>query len=69
MEFEEAKIKAEASIASVLKEFELNTGAVVRGVRISDIDITTMMDKTKKMVRHVSIEAEYLPGSNWSQST
>lgn len=69
MKYEEAKIQAETAIASALKAFEVNTGSIVRGVRIEDIDITAMMDRTKKMVRHVSIDAEYLPGSNWSQST
>lgn len=69
MKCEEAKIQAEAAIALALKEFEANTGAVVRGVSIENIDITMMMDVTKKRVRHVSIEAEFLPASNWSQTT
>lgn len=68
MDFQEAKIKAEAAIAEALKAFELDTGAVVRAVQIRDIDITRMEEKTKRVVRDVFIEAEHLPGTSWNQA-
>lgn len=68
MEFREAKIKAEGAIAAALKAFEIDTGTVVRGVHIRDIDVTMMEDTTKRVVRDVFIEAEYLPGTSWNQA-
>ncbi len=57
---------AEREIEAILKRLELATGSVVRDVTLDDLEITQISDDRKKILRHVVIKMERLPGTEWA---
>ena len=56
--------EATRAIADALRCLEIETGQIVRGVEIEDIDASTYGDDL--IIRRVHINLERLPGTKWS---
>lgn len=58
--------KATAAIVNALRDFERETGHVVRGIELVDIEITRMGDRRPQLQRTVRIESDPVPGTSWN---
>jgi hypothetical protein len=57
--------EAQKQIAEILRQVEVGSGALVKGVRIRDVDITRLADPRRQISRAVEIELEHIPGTHW----
>lgn len=58
--------EAEREIARILAALEVKQGCIVKEVEIVSLDGTGFNDTRVQMYRHVRINLEIVPGSNWA---
>lgn len=59
------RTQAETEIGLILKQLEIDTGALVESVAVKDHDATTYEDTKRQTVAHVEIEMRHVPGRRW----
>lgn len=57
--------EAQQAIAAILSDIEVGTGALVREVALTSVDVTQMNDPGPRWIRSVRIELWPIPGSSW----
>ena len=60
-------LTATQRINSILEQLENNTGHIVSGISLKDVDITTFGDKTTNYQRTVNIDLMPIPGTKWAK--
>jgi hypothetical protein len=66
IEFKRLIKQAESEISAILAKLERDTGAVVESISVRDIEVTTVGDSRREIVRKVVVETCRPPGTNWS---
>lgn len=59
------KREAEVEINAILQRLEKDTGQIVTGISINEIDVTRLGDQESLMQTGVEIHLHRLPGRNW----
>jgi len=59
------KYDAETQIGVILKQLEIDTGALVDKIVIGDVDITGPGDENPQVQTRVAIEMIPIPGRRW----
>ncbi|WP_289105845.1 hypothetical protein [uncultured Halomonas sp.] len=57
--------EAQKTIAATLKQLEIDSDVVVRGISLHTIEVTAFGDDKRRFQQSVVIETERLPGNNW----
>jgi hypothetical protein len=55
----------ELQIASLLAALEERTGCYVEGLRLRDVETTTVSSRSREFLRGVEIDLRRQPGSRW----
>lgn len=56
---------AKKEITKILSQLESDTGMIVDELAVEDIDVTTMGDNVRQILRTVILEMKRLPGTRW----
>lgn len=60
------KAEAERKIAKVLMQLEADTGMIVEGIDLVDLDRTTVSDEQKTLLRSINLTLHRLPATQWN---
>lgn len=60
-------VDAERAINEALAQLERDTGQIVDGLEILDVDISTIADTAPRLLRTVRVRLKPMPGSLWME--
>lgn len=58
-------LEAEKEIATILKNLEVATDAVIQKIEVRDLEVTNVHSTRQEIMRHVHIEMKTMPGTRW----